>query len=149
MKTKHFFIFLMLLVFAGICAPLQKVSAQGGSVSFQVFYDELSPYGTWVITPDYGYVWVPDVDPGFTPYATNGYWICTNMGWTWVSNYQWGWVTWRRSGGYYGWAPIRPGVSSSPISSSRNHSRPGTPIIILFEFIAVSFMMFDTKIVWN
>ena len=153
MKIKYFFIILMLAVCTGICAPMQKASAQTGSVSFQVFYDELSPYGTWVVTPDYGYVWVPDVDPGFTPYATNGYWIYTNMGWTWMSNYRWGWapfhygrwyndpyygsmwvpgnewgpgwVTWRRSGGYYGWAPIGPGVSISMAYGHDKISAPG------------------------
>ena len=92
-----------------------------------------------VENPEYGYVWVPDVAPGFAPYATNGYWVFTDEGWTWVSNYPWGWapfhygrwyndpnygpiwvpdnewgpgwVTWRRSAGYYGWAPIGPDVS--------------------------------------
>ena len=117
----------------------QKTYAQGGDVSFQVFYDNLSPYGSWVDYPNYGYVWIPDVDPGFSPYATNGYWVYTDYGWTWVSNYPWGWapfhygrwdydntygwfwipgnewapawVSWRRSPGYYGWAPLGPGIS--------------------------------------
>ena len=119
----------------------QKVSAQEVSVSFQVFYDELSPYGTWVDNSDYGYVWVPNVAPGFTPYATNGHWVFTDEGWTWYSDYAWGWapfhygrwytdpmygpmwvpdnewgpgwVTWRRSDDYYGWAPMGPGISVS------------------------------------
>mgnify|MGYP001477596519 CR=1 FL=1 len=136
-KTKLFAIAFILMI--GTCVVPVKSSAQGGYVSFQVFYDELSPYGTWVENPDYGYVWLPDVAPGFTPYATNGYWVNTEDGWTWVSNYSWGWapfhygrwyadpyygpmwvpdnewgpgwVTWRRSGGYYGWAPIGPGIS--------------------------------------
>lgn len=109
------------------------------SINFQVFYDELSPYGDWVFDPKYGYVWVPNVDFGFIPYSTNGYWAFTNAGWTWVSDYSWGWapfhygrwcydtnfgwswvpgnewgpgwVSWRESEGYYGWAPIGPGIS--------------------------------------
>jgi len=141
MKAKLKIIGLVIMVCIGTYLTPQQASAQGPSVSFQVFYDELSPYGYWVISPDYGYVWVPNVDPGFTPYATNGYWVYTDMGWTWVSNYSWGWapfhygrwyadpnygymwvpdgewspgwVTWRRAGGYYGWAPIGPGVSIS------------------------------------
>ena len=28
------------------------------SPSFQTFYDALSPYGTWVQNPNYGYVWL-------------------------------------------------------------------------------------------
>lgn len=107
------------------------------SVSLQVFYDELQPYGTWMDYGNYGYVWVPRVDRGFTPYATNGYWINTEYGNTWVSDYSWGWapfhygrwlyddlygwmwvpdtqwgpawVAWRSGGGYYGWAPLMPG----------------------------------------
>jgi hypothetical protein len=138
MKTviKYFTLLIVLHSFTWMVPP--KASAQV-SVSFQVFYDDLSPYGDWVDNPDYGYVWVPNVTPGFTPYGTNGYWVFTDAGWTWVSNYSWGWapfhygrwysdpeygyvwvpgnewgpgwVTWRRSDDYYGWAPIGPGIS--------------------------------------
>jgi hypothetical protein len=139
MKTKMKIIALFLVILTVSWMSPYRSFAQSPSVSFQVFYDELSPYGTWVDNPEYGYVWVPDVAPGFSPYATNGYWVFTNEGWTWVSSYSWGWapfhygrwftdpvygpiwvpdnewgpgwVTWRRSNGYYGWAPIGPGVS--------------------------------------
>ncbi|MCX6252330.1 MAG: hypothetical protein NTX61_16480 [Bacteroidetes bacterium] len=141
MKAKINIISLLLMFCIVAWITPQKATAQGGSVSFQVFYDELSPYGTWVDNPDYGYVWVPNVAPGFSPYATNGYWVFTDDGWTWVSNYSWGWapfhygrwytdptygpmwvpdnewgpgwVTWRRSSNYYGWAPMGPGISVS------------------------------------
>jgi len=120
------------------CAAPQNAKAQV-SVDFKVFYDELSPYGSWVNTAEYGYAWIPDVAGDFEPYNTNGYWIFTDDGWTWVSDYAWGWapfhygrwyddaeygpmwipgnewgpgwVTWRQSEGYYGWAPIGPGIS--------------------------------------
>jgi len=139
MKTKILFFSFILMLGIGASFTPKQASAQGGPVSFQIFYDDLTPYGSWVISPEYGYVWVPNVGPGFTPYATNGYWIFTDEGWTWVSNYSWGWapfhygrwyndpnygymwvpdnewgpgwVTWRRSEGYYGWAPIGPGIS--------------------------------------
>lgn len=106
------------------------------TVSEQVFYDELTPYGQWVEDEEYGYVWVPDVDDGFRPYFTNGHWVMTEYGNTWVSSYSWGWapfhygrwvydyyygwmwvpgyewgpawVCWRYGGGYYGWAPLGP-----------------------------------------
>jgi Family of unknown function (DUF6600) len=132
-------IFILFIVLnAGTWMAPQKASAQV-SVSFQLFYDDLSPYGYWVDNSDYGYVWVPNVSAGFTPYGTNGHWVFTNAGWTWFSDYSWGWapfhygrwytdpyygpmwvpgnewgpgwVTWRSSAGYYGWAPIGPGVS--------------------------------------
>lgn len=106
----------------------------GVSVNFQVFYDNLSPYGRWVNYPNTGYVWIPRASVGFKPYSTNGHWVNTEVGWSWVSDYPWGWaafhygrwnfepqygwmwipanvwsvswVTWRRSPGYYGWVPM-------------------------------------------
>jgi hypothetical protein len=104
--------------------------------SYQVFYDELAPYGSWVAYPTYGYVWIPRVSADFHPYATQGHWLMTNYGWTWVSDFRWGWaafhygrwayesnygwmwvpdsvwgpawVDWRESDDYYGWAPLGP-----------------------------------------
>ncbi|RAJ08543.1 hypothetical protein LX64_01196 [Chitinophaga skermanii] len=135
---KRFFITLALLF------SLQYVaSAQygGASITFQNFYDELSPYGDWVNSPEYGYVWAPNVGRGFQPYSTNGYWANTNYGWTWVSSYRWGWapfhygrwvydewrgwlwipgyewgpgwVTWGNYGNDYGWAPLGPNINIS------------------------------------
>ncbi|WEK19217.1 MAG: hypothetical protein P0Y49_20790 [Candidatus Pedobacter colombiensis] len=121
----------------------QKVMAQGEDVSLQSFYDDLSPYGTWIQDPQYGYVWRPDVEQqgDFRPYYTNGRWVMTEYGNTWVSNYDWGWapfhygrwvynrygqwiwipdtvwgpawVSWRSGDGYYGWAPMGPGIDIS------------------------------------
>lgn len=130
------------IIFLSIAGMQQQASAQPGiTVSFQQFYDELSPYGEWVDDPDYGYIWIPNVEPDFQPYATNGRWVMTDYGNTWVSNYDWGWapfhygrwnfnnrfgwtwvpgyewgpawVNWRSGGGYYGWAPLGPGVGIS------------------------------------
>jgi hypothetical protein len=138
MKTKIKLICLLLMF--GTCALItpNKAAAQE-PVTFQVFYDELSPYGMWTVNPDFGYVWVPNVEPGFSPYVTDGYWMYTNVGWTWYSYFSWGWapfhygtwytdpiygpiwvpgyqwgpgwVAWRGSPNYYGWTPIGPGVS--------------------------------------
>ncbi|WP_375445868.1 DUF6600 domain-containing protein [uncultured Fibrella sp.] len=105
----------------------------------QDFYNDLGPYGQWVQTPQYGTVWIPNVPQGFQPYATNGHWVVTEYGNTWVSDYAWGWgpfhygrwyqdprmgwawvpgydwgpawVSWRSGGGYYGWAPLGPGMN--------------------------------------
>jgi hypothetical protein len=127
-----------------------KSNAQGQfGVSFQIFYDNLSAYGSWVNNSNYGYVWAPSVSRGFMPYATNGYWILTDFGWSWYSYYSWGWapfhygrwfydpfygwvwipgnewapawVTWRWSDGYYGWAPIAPGISITFANSYNYH----------------------------
>jgi hypothetical protein len=127
-------VFLLMLM-----APHKSMAQDDGYVSDQEFYDELQQYGTWVQDDQYGDVWVPDVDGDFRPYATNGYWIQTDYGTTWVSDYPWGWATfhygrwryddyygwewipghqwapawvsWRQGGGYYGWAPMGPGIS--------------------------------------
>ena len=125
--------------------------AQQGEVSFQLFYDQLSPYGDWVDYADYGYVWIPNAGPDFVPYSTAGYWVFTDYGWTWMSDYNWGWapfhygrwyyepaygyvwvpdnewgpgwVTWRESRGFYGWAPMLPGISID-FANSNNYNGP-------------------------
>ena len=110
-------------------------------ISYQTFYDALSPYGQWVNYPGAGYVWIPNVGPHFKPYGSGGHWVYSDDGWTWVSDYPWGWapfhygrwffdddygwcwvpgyqwapawVSWRRSPDYYGWAPLGPTVGVS------------------------------------
>ena len=83
--------FLLALLFSSVLFTNQ-VSAQQSYVSFQVFYDQLSPYGQWVDNPDYGYIWIPDAGRDFVPYSTGGHWILTEYGLTWLSDYEWGWA---------------------------------------------------------
>jgi hypothetical protein len=115
-----------------------SASAQNADVnnSYQDFYTNLAPYGQWIQDAKWGFVWCPDVDGGFRPYFTNGYWAYTQYGSTWISEYVWGWapfhygrwtfdsyygwvwipgaewapawVIWRTGAGYYGWAPLSP-----------------------------------------
>jgi hypothetical protein len=106
--------------------------------SYQAFYDTLSPYGSWLQMPGYGYVWQPlatTQDPRWRPY-TMGRWAFTDDGWTWMSdepfgwityhygrwmrthtlNWVWvpgdqwapGWVSWRYGNDFVGWAPLPP-----------------------------------------
>jgi len=119
--------------------PASPAPADPDDVTYQNFYDQLSPYGQWIEDPNYGYVWLPDAGPDFKPYASNGHWVYTDEGWTWDSGYPWGWATfhygrwffqdgygwmwipgtewapawvsWRNSDEYYGWAPMGPNVS--------------------------------------
>lgn len=151
MKNKLTFKILMLamVLTVGGCITSQITAQQDNS--YQVFYDNLSPYGDWIDNPQYGYVWAPNVSQNFTPYSTNGYWLSTEDGWTWVSNYSWGWapfhygrwyydsyygwlwvpgnewspawVVWRSSPNYYGWAPLGPGVSMD-YGYSNNYNVP-------------------------
>jgi hypothetical protein len=106
------------------------------SVDFQTFHEALSPYGKWVYTSDYGWVWSPDgVSQDWQPYQ-DGQWVWTAYGWTWSGNeawawgpyhygswaylgwgwgwvpgYVWGpaWVSWRWGPAYVGWTPLYPG----------------------------------------
>jgi len=106
-------------------------------VDINLFFTSLSPYGAWVPSPDYNYVWVPtQVDPNWSPY-TNGHWVYTDrygwyfvsdepfawivyhygrwayeplVGWYWVPGTQWApaWVAWRKGDTEIGWAPLPP-----------------------------------------
>jgi hypothetical protein len=122
-------------------APAQQgVPAEGQpadpSVDFQTFHQALSPYGKWIYTTDYGWVWSPDgVSQDWQPYQ-DGEWVWTSYGWTWSGNeawawgpyhygnwayfgwgwgwvpgYVWGpaWVSWRYGPDYVGWTPLYPG----------------------------------------
>jgi hypothetical protein len=104
------------------------------SVGFNVFYDSLSPYGSWVDLDPWGQVWQPSMTPaGWRPY-TLGHWAYSDDGWTWISDFEWGWapfhygrwffdpyygwvwipgdvwgpawVAWRWGDGFVGWAPL-------------------------------------------
>jgi len=107
-------------------------------VTVNYFYDNLAPYGSWVMVGGYGRCWRPTVcvyNSGWQPYCDNGHWVYTDCGWYWASSYAWGatfhygrwfrdasfdwcwypdtvwapsWVTWRYSNNYCGWAPLPP-----------------------------------------
>ncbi|HET7788606.1 MAG TPA: DUF6600 domain-containing protein, partial [Myxococcales bacterium] len=100
-----------------------------------VFYEQLSPYGTWTYVAPYGRVWIPAVGYGWRPYYY-GRWVLTDWGWTFASDDPWGWaayhygrwnwavgfgwywipgtvwapawVSWRYGGGYVSWCPLGP-----------------------------------------
>jgi uncharacterized protein DUF6600 len=100
-----------------------------------VFYDQLSPYGTWAYVAPYGRVWIPAVGYGWRPYYY-GRWVLTDWGWTFASDDPWGWaayhygrwnfgvgvgwywipgtvwgpawVSWRYGGGFVTWCPLGP-----------------------------------------
>lgn len=105
---------------------------------YSTFYTKLEPYGGWIETSDYGYVWQPretESSRSWRPY-TNGRWVYTDAGWTWISEEPFGWATyhygrwtrlrgigwvwvpgnqwapawvsWRKSNDYVGWAPLPP-----------------------------------------
>src|SRR5262249_45433826 len=68
-----------------------NVEVAGNDVpSVDVFYDQLSPYGTWYDDPTFGWVFAPS-DASYQPY-TNGHWTDTEYGLTWVSGDPFGWA---------------------------------------------------------
>jgi hypothetical protein len=115
-----------------------STNAPGEAVaSTDVFYDQLSPYGTWIDDPVVGQAYIPD-EQGYVPY-TNGHWEDTDVGfvwasdepfawatshygrwwfsndygrWVWVPDTTWGpsWVEWYDAGDDIGWAPMAPDV---------------------------------------
>jgi hypothetical protein len=140
---------LTFLVGAGSNALSQ--TSVNGAITYQTFYDNLSPYGTWIDYPNYGHVWNPRVEGDFRPYATNGHWVSSDEGWAWASDYNWGWapfhygrwiyddmygwlwvpgydwspawVTWGSVDNFYCWAPLMPGIDVSlQFGSWRPHS---------------------------
>lgn len=141
----------LLTIGMSLYAPDTAKAQLGGAVTYQTFYDDLSPYGDWIYDPDYGYVWAPQAGNDFRPYYTNGRWAMTQYGNTWISGYDWGWapfhygrwtynrfygwvwipgttwgpawVSWRYGGGNYGWAPMGPGININ-ISFGNNYYVP-------------------------
>jgi len=102
-----------------ICVEGHNYYNKQVTISVQNFYDELLPFGDWINTPDYGYVWRPYLDnqEDFRPYSSRGNWVYTDLGWTWVSDYRWGWATFHYGRWYFddylGWMWI-PGNEWAP-----------------------------------
>jgi len=82
--------------------------------------DDLSVYGTWTDTSDYGDVWYPQVPTGWAPYQ-QGYWSwVAPWGWTWIDSAPWGFAPfhygrWVQIGGRWGWSPGVVAVSGPPV----------------------------------
>jgi hypothetical protein len=84
--------------------------------------DELSPYGSWSLSPGYGAVWYPYVPAGWAPFR-DGHWAyVAPWGWTWVDFEPWGFAPfhygrWIDDGGRWGWVPAGaygPGYAYEP-----------------------------------
>jgi len=73
--------------------PPAYVTTAPADVSY--FYNDLSPYGTWVSLEGYGWCWQPRtvvIAHGWRPYCDGGHWVYTDAGWFWQSDYSWGWA---------------------------------------------------------
>jgi hypothetical protein len=77
-----------------VAAPAPTyVTTAPADVSY--FYNDLSPYGTWVSLEGYGWCWQPQtvvISHGWRPYCDGGHWVYSDVGWCWQSDYSWGWA---------------------------------------------------------
>jgi hypothetical protein len=139
----------IVFIFIGSFSLLKAQPYYNAGVSYGVFYNELSPYGTWIQINDGTVVWKPQIiQPGWAPY-TDGRWVWTAdgwywdsyepfgyivyhygrwyydnyYGWIWVPDDQWApaWVEWRYDNDYIGWAPLPPYAGFS-VSAGINFS---------------------------
>ena len=130
--------------------PTAVSAPDSESGSYSTFYRKLEPYGDWMETGDYGYVFQPHQaaqSRDWQPY-TNGHWVYTDAGWTWISDEQFGWATyhygrwirlrsvgwvwvpgeqwapawvsWRKGNDYIGWAPLPPEAQFDRQTGIRN-----------------------------
>lgn len=150
-------LFLLLLI-AGPASP-----AGAASEDVAMFYDALSPYGSWVDYGNYGPVWYPaqGVTQNWRPYV-DGRWVPTADGWVFETSEPWGWATyhwgnwmptteygwvwspgstwypstaaWRTSDDYVGWAPIPPpNYVPEPAYYPAGGYYPGQPVLDLLS----------------
>nr|MBA3650165.1 hypothetical protein [Chthoniobacterales bacterium] len=130
--------------------PARPSTSDEDTGSYSTFYRKLDPYGDWMETGDYGYVFQrrqATQAGNWRPY-TNGHWVYTDAGWTWISNEKFGWATyhygrwirlrsvgwvwvpgeqwapawvsWRKGGDFVGWAPLPPEAQFDRQTGIRN-----------------------------
>jgi hypothetical protein len=96
--------------------PQVVISQPQTVVTYDTFYSSLSPYGSWLEVPAYGWCWQPTVaviDAGWRPYDQRGRWLYSDCGWYWQSDYSWGWAPfhygrwYRPAGRGWCWVPDR------------------------------------------
>ena len=77
-------------------------------------YEDLNSYGSWTSASDYGPVWYPRVESGWTPYHSGRWAWVEPWGWTWVDDEPWGFAPF-----HYGrWAFVGKSLGLVPRSGS-------------------------------
>jgi hypothetical protein len=146
----------MLFALVTVSIAASAATPARASVSFGVSYSNLSPYGHWFVSAEYGQVWQPyESVRGWNPYY-DGQWVYADVGWTWVSDYPWGaipyhygtwyvdpafgwvwvpgevwapaWVVFRTGPDFIGWAPVSPRFA---IGVSYAHAAPAGPFLFV------------------
>jgi hypothetical protein len=78
-----------------LVVPPAVVALPAANPDVAFFYQELSPYGRWILGEDSQWYWQPTVaitDHNWRPYWDKGRWVYTDHGWYWASDYSWGWA---------------------------------------------------------
>jgi len=100
-------------------APRRSVALVPPVVQRMTGADDLDQYGAWQATPQYGSVWVPQVQSGYVPYR-NGRWsYVAPWGWTWIDAAPWGFAPfhygrWVQLDSRWCWAPA---VAEQPVEA--------------------------------
>lgn len=87
-----------------------KVAPHPASVAAMPGGAMLSRFGRWATHPEYGDVWRPEVDAGWSPFS-QGHWRDVQpWGWSWVDDAPWGFAPahygrWYQDAGAWWWAP--------------------------------------------
>jgi hypothetical protein len=74
---------------------LPPVYSSTAPAEVNYFYNDLSPYGTWVDLAGVGWCWQPRlvlINHEWRPYCDGGHWVYSDCGWYWQSDYSWGWA---------------------------------------------------------
>ena len=99
--------------------------------------EDLSAYGDWINTNDYGWIWRPfpssiSVYSDWAPYRYGQWTWCPPYGWTWIGYEPWGWAPyhygrWVYYNGYWAWCP------RSQFYRNRSWWRPAL-VAFVFDF---------------
>ena len=99
-------------------AQLEPRVAPPRSAALMTGVDDLGLQGRWTRNAEYGDVWYPPVEPGWSPYSAGRWTWRDPWGWTWVDDHPWGYTTshygrWVQIGPSWAWAPA-PVVVAEP-----------------------------------
>ena len=107
-------------------------------------------YGHWVLTDNYGWMWISDEPFGWAAYHYGRWGYDPEIGWYWIPGLRWApaWVSWRKSNDAIVWAPLPPsagddidvGFDAGTIPDyywvacpARRFLEPNLSIVIIFD----------------
>jgi len=112
---------------------------QSYETTYNSFYgaSDLSGYGAWTDTADYGYCWIPRVSSDWAPYRYGQWLWVPRIGWTWLAEERWGWAPYHYGRWAFvpgrGWAWV-PGFRRNGWSSSSWDYRWRPALVSFFNY---------------